>query len=95
MSDDFGARKRTIACTLGFSDYRLRPLHAIRRFQSEVAFTYWYLEWLRHRQKLPNLAAAERVVIKDYERRYDLVLWRRTRDCVTPVEVSRALGYAA
>jgi len=65
-----------LKCTLGFGDYRLRSLEAIKRFWSEVILTYWYLEWLRHERMLPNLAEAQRVFIKDYERRYVKYLWQ-------------------
>jgi len=65
-----------LKCALGFGDYRLRSLDAIKHFWCEVILTYWYLEWLRHERRLPNLAEAQRVFIKDYERRYVIYLWQ-------------------
>lgn len=72
-----------LKCTLGFGDYRLRRLDSIQRFWAISVFTYWYLEWLRHRIGVPNLADTERCYIKDYERREKVALWEQFRDCDT------------
>ena len=84
-----------LKCALGFGDYRLRSLDAIKRFWCEVILTYWYLEWFRHKRKLPNLAEAQRVFIRDYERRYVIYLWQLCSQSKTQDEVLAALRLAA
>jgi len=84
-----------LKCALGFGDYRMRSLEAIKRFWCEVILTYWYLEWLRHEKKLPNLAEAQRVFIKDYERRYVIYLLQLFSQHKTIDEVLAVLHIAA
>lgn len=76
-----------LKCALGFGDYRLRPLRAIRRFWAAVLFTYWYLEWLRHRLKLATLADTQRRVISAYERWWTVRVWEKSRHCASLEEV--------
>lgn len=82
-------------CQLGFGDYRLRPLRSIRRFWSEIMVTYWYLEWLRTRLNLPNLAAAHRVYSTDYKRRLVLHILELHDTLPNHHEVLKSLRIAA
>lgn len=84
-----------LKCGLGFGDYRLRPLAAIRRFWAHVLFAYWYLEWLRHELKLATLADTQRRVISEYERWWAVRVWEKSRQCESPEEVWAALGLAS
>lgn len=82
-------------CQLGFGDYRLRSMEAIQRFWCEVILAYWYLEWLRMRLKLPNLAAAVRVYSTDYKRRLVLHILDLHQTLGTAKQVLQALRIAA